>query len=549
MAPRLTTSTAALVFATTLAVVVTPPAAAHATLLQTEPAAGRVAKEPPARVVLTFDEPVEAPAEALRVYDGAGRRVDRGEVLRPSPQSTAIDLEDVLRRGTYTVAWRVISADSDPIRGAFVFHVQRPGAHPGGIAAEVLEDTPRSVSVAFDVARFLEYAFLLLAAGGALCLTLVIDRSARNIRAPLYAAIGCLAAGLAVVSLLELPLQGAATAGIGLGHGFSRDIVGAVAETRYGNVALVRVVVAAALAVVAVAAARRAGRVVEAAVLALAAVALATPVAVSHASVSGRLATLADASHIAAAAAWVGGLAFLAAALALARTERWQLATSAVPRFSKVAVVAVAVVIAGGIVNGYLQVRSWSALWETTYGRLLLAKIALLLPLLGLGAFNNRFAVPRLRAAVASAVERRRFLRAISGELALMTTIVAVTAVLVGAPPARTHVTSHAPSAGEVAVGPYRGTVRVDPARAGPNTVRVVFTHEDVPVDVRLSATLPARNLGPLRFPVQHTAHSTFTARQAQFPLAGEWRLRIEARQGEFDLFTRTVPVQIEETR
>ena len=127
--------------------------------------------------------------------------------------------------------------------------------------------------------------------------------------------------------------------------------------------------------------------------MALAIAALATPVAVSHASVSGRLATLADSAHIAAARTWIGGLAFLTAALLLAGTARWTLATTAVPRFSRIAVVAVAVVIAGGIVNAYLQVRSWSALWETTYGRLLLAKIALLLPLLGLGALNNRYAV------------------------------------------------------------------------------------------------------------------------------------------------------------
>jgi hypothetical protein len=82
-------------------------------------------------------------------------------------------------------------------------------------------------------------------------------------------------------------------------------------------------------------------------------------------------------------------------------------------------------------------VRVWRGLWETTYGRLLLAKLALVLPLLALGAYNNRFAVPRLKAGIASAVERTRFLRTAGAELAPMAAIVGVTAVLVAQPPAR----------------------------------------------------------------------------------------------------------------
>ena len=59
------------------------------------------------------------------------------------------------------------------------------------------------------------------------------------------------------------------------------------------------------------------------------------------------------------------------------------------------------------------------------------------MPLLGLGAYNNRFAVPRLRKQIASVVEQRRFLRAAGAELLIMATIVGVTAVLVTEPPAK----------------------------------------------------------------------------------------------------------------
>src|SRR5688572_202251 len=141
-----------------------PSAGAHAKLLGAVPTQGAVTATAPDRAALTFDEPVETSLGSLRVYDGSGERVDRGAVVRPGPQQVAVDLGRPLRPGTYTVAWRVVSADSDAISGAFVFHVRRPGPHPGGIAAEVLVDTPGSVTAAYDVARFIEYALVLLCA-------------------------------------------------------------------------------------------------------------------------------------------------------------------------------------------------------------------------------------------------------------------------------------------------------------------------------------------------------------------------------------------------
>ena len=109
---------------------------------------------------------------------------------------------------------------------------------------------------------------------------------------------------------------------------------------------------------------------------------------------------------------WAGGLVFLLIALWRAHSEeRWHFTARAVPRFSALAVVSIATLLIAGVINGFLEVGSWRGLWETTYGQLLLVKAALVLPVLALGAFNNRVSVPRLRAKIASALERRRFLR------------------------------------------------------------------------------------------------------------------------------------------
>ena len=157
-----------------------------------------------------------------------------------------------------------------------------------------------------------------------------------------------------------------------------------------------------------------------------------------HASVSGAVAFLADGVHITAAAVWLGGLAFVLGAIAVSPPEkRWQLAAVSVPRFSLMAMISVPLLGAAGIVSAYLEVRAWRGLWETTYGVLILAKVGLVLPLLALGAFNNRVSVPALRTAAASKSTRTRFIRAVAAELGLLVVVLGVTAALVDEAPAK----------------------------------------------------------------------------------------------------------------
>jgi copper transport protein len=258
---------------------------------------------------------------------------------------------------------------------------------------------------------------------------------------------------------------------------------------------------------------------------------------------------LADAFHVVAAALWTGGLAFVALALLSARDERWPLAARVVPRFSKLAVGSVAVLLVAGIVNGFLEIRTWRGLWETRYGVLLLVKIGLVLPLLALGLYNNRYAVPRLRAQIATVLEQRRFLRVVGAELILVAAIVGVTAVLVAAPPAKTEIAPKGPFTATTAIGHLQLELVVEPARAGRNTIDLhVRDHAGRPTEVaeaRVAATLPAKAVGPLRYRAHHVAGGHYRVHGAELLFAGDWKLRIELRLGEFELLTArpTVPI------
>jgi copper transport protein len=526
------------------ALVAVPVAGAHAVLLRTTPANDSLLLVSPKKVTLRFNEPVESAFGSVRVYDGAASRADDGRIVRPDGQTVQVGIAGPLARGTYTVTWRVISADSHPVSGAFIFHIRSAGANPRGIASEVLgRGTPRSVRVLFDITRFFDFALLLLVAGGAVALAYPLRSADKALRGRLLFLLGIWSSLLVVVALAGIVLQGASAGGFGLGEALHWTSVSDVLQTRFGKVWLGQAILAATVAVVSFL------RADERVVLLAAAPLVATPSLSGHASVSGGITLAADLAHVAAAAVWTGGLALVVVALLGAGADRWPLAARAVPRFSQLAVGSVAVLIVAGTVNAYEEVGAWRGLWDTTYGRLLLAKIALVLPLLALGAYNNRFAVPRLRRQVATPVEQRRFLRTAGAELALFAAVVAVTSVLVTEPPAKASVVPKGPYATTVALGNLEANVVVDPAKVGNNVVHFYLTDRSGRVrnlaELRVSAELASRQIGPLRYEAHQLAPGHYAVHGAQFPLAGDWQLAIQGRRGQFEALTATVSIPI----
>ena len=536
-----------LAIAVALAALTAAPAAfAHAILQESTPSNNSVVRASPKTVSLRFNEAVETAFGSIRVYDCGGGRVDSGKILRPSKDSVAVTIDRTLARGTYTVTWRVISADSHPVAGAFVFNVKK--ANAGSCKQVFGAKTPGTVDALFKFARGLDFALLLLVVGGAIALAVVLRSAASELRTRLFRILAGLSFGLVVAAALCIVLQGAVAGGFGLGEAFRWDTIHSVLQTRFGRAFLWQIGVAIVVGALALLASR--SRRLELLPL-LALLLLPTVSSAGHARTSGALAIFLDVFHIAAASTWVGGLAFTILGLLLAGEDRWPLASRAVPRFSLLAVVSVATLIVAGSLRGYQEVKAFHGLWDTTYGRLLLVKIALVLPLLALGAYNNRYAVPRLKKQIASVVEQRRFLRAAGTELVIMAIIVGVTAVLVTEPPAKASVTAAKYATDTVPIGPLEVNYLIDPAKTGPNVIHLYFfktTGQPANVDdAKLSATLPSKSLGPLRIPLTRIVPSHYTTSAGVFPEAGDWQVTFEIRRGQFQSFTQTVTVPIRE--
>ena len=104
----------------------TTAASAHAELVSSDPAAGAVIGSAPESVNLTFGEELMTvagdTANQVQVANSAKERVDTGKV-KIDGAKISIDLKPDLALDSYTVTYRVVSADGHPIEGSYQFVV------------------------------------------------------------------------------------------------------------------------------------------------------------------------------------------------------------------------------------------------------------------------------------------------------------------------------------------------------------------------------------------------------------------------------------------
>ena len=504
---------AAAAFVAVLAVGLSATAAsAHAVLQLSEPAQSSVYRSgvPPRTVLLVFDAAVTATPTSVRVYDGAGHSV-AVMAQRAAVRSKRITVElPRLADGSFVVVWHIVSDDGHPEQGAFTFAVGKAVATTADVGSLLARQASgRGVGFAFGVGRALAFLGCLVFVGG-LLLTRWLwadGLSRRDVRQLLW-----LAAGTAVAATLaSIPLQAAYTT-VG---GFSKMVDGAalgdVVAARFGAGALGRAALLVGLvpfAVVGVGAARSWSRyAVEGMVAALAVGVWASFAYAGHGN-TGRLAGLGfvtDVAHLSAASLWLGGVA----ALAFALRERGQVETNAraAARFSKIALPAIAVVVLSGVAQGWRQIGTWWALWHTSYARLLVIKVTIVLAIVIVASaardlLRERI-VPALRAAAhpgRSTQEDDTMAELRNGvwvEVGLAAVVLAVTASLVVTAPGREAEaaarrpvarTLHLDTAG-TRVG-Y--AIVVQPALAGENTIVVTprLLHQDGFLPLSITAQL-----------------------------------------------------------
>ncbi|MFD7097152.1 copper resistance CopC family protein, partial [Streptomyces xanthophaeus] len=131
------------------------PASAHAGLSSADPVDGSVLATAPQQVTLTFTESVSFSEDSLRVLSPDNERANPrpAQHVDGKGNTARVELSGELPEGTYTVAWRVVSADGHPISGAFVFSIGAPSE-----TAAVVATGPPEATAASRLHGFFRYA-------------------------------------------------------------------------------------------------------------------------------------------------------------------------------------------------------------------------------------------------------------------------------------------------------------------------------------------------------------------------------------------------------
>lgn len=557
------------------------PAGAHAVVVGSDPADGSRLAKSPASVTIRFDEPVGIDLGYLRVVDSTGRRVDSGQASHPGGDGTAISvaLKAGLGDSSYLASYRVISADSHPVAGSIRYVVGSGALGAAGGGPSGSAPVNQAVSSLLAASHWLSFAGVGVVGGSWLIFTLWPSGQRRQpVRRLIWT--GWTAAVLGALG--EFLLQGAYAAGSGLSSVLRAGLLDDTLHANSGQLLSIRLVLVGVLGAVLTAlfaGYRRPNWLPAAGVLVGVGIVI-TFAASGHAqSANPRwLAVLVDALHLTAMIGWLGGLTILlvaasgrarrvepaepvriaelaggAGAVELAEpvesvepvgTDDTEELSAGLPIFSRVAMTCVATLAITGTIQAWRELGTVDAITTTRYGQLVLIKVVLFLGLVALGYFARR--AVQTRVAGRSTLTRLR--RTLVTEITVGAVVLAVTGVLIAQPPGSVALAAERGKARstEVAVtASSRAVVQVDPGVHGSVQISIRLIGGAKPTSVTATASLPAKQLGPLSVPLQAAGPDSYSGSGVLLPSAGVWQISVTVQTSQFDSTTAVASLRV----
>ncbi|GAB3141823.1 copper resistance protein CopC [Micromonospora sonneratiae] len=146
-AVRIFRAAGAVLVAVLVALIPARPAFAHNQLRAANPERDATLTAPPTQVMLDFVEPLNPTYTKIVITDAARQPVPTGEPVVSGTRGT-VTFTQPLANGTYTVAYRVVSADGHPVQGSYPFTVSAATAAgtPSAPATPSADATPPGAS-------------------------------------------------------------------------------------------------------------------------------------------------------------------------------------------------------------------------------------------------------------------------------------------------------------------------------------------------------------------------------------------------------------------
>jgi copper transport protein len=391
-------------------------AAAHAALVKTDPPTlclpeaiprispddprcvwGILLSETPRNVRFVFNEPVELVGRGVRVFAPSGRRADRG-APRMTRNEVTMDIGGS-EAGTYLVLWRVVSDDTHPSSGAFVFSVNHTSSPPGGVPRAADTRTQSILGLALQaIARAVHFAGFALGFGTIVFRWTVLAPPAigEAVEDPLVWRLVNTGVLLLVAAEPLALLAQASSLGEGVGGVLDPDVVNGVLESSFGRILLQRLGAAGLLWILIGAlqnSPSRAGPLSVAVALTALALAFVDGEAAHAASTPVPWLGLGvNALHVLAMGAWVGGVAALIGVWRQPALEgrRGEIAV----RARRLAVMSLIILASSGTLLAMQHLTGAKDLLLTAYGRTLMVKVSVLLAALLLAVAAARATPP-----------------------------------------------------------------------------------------------------------------------------------------------------------
>jgi copper transport protein len=540
----------------------TSPASAHAILTRVSPEPDAVLEESPEEISLSFTETISIPAQGIRLFDPSGSEVSGiTAVARGSTMTAKVPL--LTTDGSYTVAWKAVSADGHAISGAYLFHLrvatltQPVAGAESGVALwpsllRVLGTVLSIGALALYLGRPRRRGFGLwaVASVGALLSLLSSVAAAGSVRSTGWSVSFSTSTGRLTVLALLLTICGLVLTLCtqGLARSRASDSDEPTTPGRNADRAL------AVLAVLTVATIALEGH----------AVAI-NPVALSVTMTLG---------HVLAALCWGAGLVWMEARTRAASAAELQ---AVVIKRSPWAIGAVVILGITGLVL-VLDRVPLNELLSSWYGRLGLLKLLLLFVAVGLALSNRYRLTPKLLTGPApdqavsaqpasdqpvpvqpasdqpvpvqpAAVSQLRRSVRIEMLVLALALLLGATLAQVSPPQAGVGGTAGGSFSERAAFGTGQVELRVDPGLRGMNEVHVTALGSDGRLmpgveELELSLSLAVDNIGPLK-PEMQTISEGHSVSYARFPFAGEWTVLVTARLSKFEAISAvfTVPI------
>jgi len=529
-----------------------PLASAHPFLLDSEPGQGQNAPAGTTQIITNYSEAVEIGFSELRVYDANGNQIDNKDTAYNGGETSLIVTTPPLEDGVYTITSKVLSKiDGHLVQAAIVF-----GVGDVKIDSSLLEKQENSETtfIPESIARFPGLVGQTIVLGGVIVsITIWSSQQTRfrevfadineqfKIKFSKIIGIGVIATFASNFIMLGVQTWRLETSPL--------DVIG----TTFGTTWLIRMIITIIIIGLWFWMEKKNEITIKGQIPLLIAslILIATTTMMGHgASTELEAPWILDYSHNLLSSIWIGGVIFFAfvALPTITKTEnsiKEKITLSLIPRFSGLFIIAIGILIITGPTLLWFLDDNVASLTDSTYGKLILIKIAIAAAMIGFGGMYQIKFLKNMNDLEKLNISRK-ISKPLKFEAGLGIALLAVVALLVN---------SSLP-AGEIqSADAIQGTfgyesvlfsenakfdVKVLPAGIGSNTISVIVTsYDDKPLadisGLKVKVSNPQKNISPIEAEVTENIQDSVTkySADATFGFAGNWQIELEAQRAE----------------